>query len=237
MRFTPAGDVNLDGFEDINLHIPSGSLVLFGSDELVGFKGSFQSLTSEQAYRGDAMESFGDVNGDGFTDFVERIPNDRPGPIRYRILYSGFETSILSGSGPITEQIDISPSTEVRYVVEGELPEGADLGPMENAMTVAAGPLRVDENPVNNTATQITAIQGTGDINRDGFVDFADFLILSMNFGQEADGDSDGDLTEIRKSPSKIFLSWRQISVSRLTERSNLGCQTVAVPSVTPVSR
>ena len=54
-----------------------------------------------------------------------------------------------------------------------------------------------DINPANNVAFTLPGIYKPADVNNDGTVDFADFLLVSHNFGkaevQSKDGDIDGD--------------------------------------------
>lgn len=198
-----AGDFNADGFDDILIGSPGDSgasiepvrdagtaFFVYGGSNLprtinaptdlrgdLGFEiGANRS--SADTLHGRFVSSLGDINQDGFDDIVVNSVNVLLGHS------NGQEVAV-------TDTISrLHPGASVTYTISADSPvEGFEF------VATAHDRDRVDATPENNRASFAQAPL-PGDVNLDGEVSFADFLILSMNFGNVDSERSDGDLND-----------------------------------------
>lgn len=140
----------------------------------------------------------GDFNGDGVDDLVAAgctatTPNGVWSGAAH-VVYG--QRTHVSGSGPIESKVRIIPGRTITYTVEGQMPAEPSAAPA--TFTVALPDGIEDAFPSNNTFTLTFGddLRLRGDINQDGNVAFADFLILAANFGKEDATPGEGDIDE-----------------------------------------
>ena len=100
----------------------------------------------------------------------------------------GRSVESTQGVGVVDRAIEIPVGSEVVYTVRGRLPEGAAL---DNSARLILSPDQIDLWPDSNALHHPRL---RSDLDRNGKVDFADFLILSGNFGKEVTSEEEGDL-------------------------------------------
>jgi FG-GAP repeat len=112
-----AGDVNADGYDDILIGQGLGrERVLVYS----GINGSLYSVTYGEAGRnqfGFSLDGLGDINGDGFDDYIVGAPFNDAGGIdagRAYVFYGGRQR-YLCGDVNMDNQVD---STDVTYLID-----------------------------------------------------------------------------------------------------------------------
>ena len=183
-----AGDINADGFDDVFV----GQFHLFGSIGFAEASTNFQTLTTSEAHVGEPLRNVGDFNGDGINDYL----------VDEAFLQFGQEiVNSNEGTGDIDEVVDLAPLERLAYRITGVVSADAQPGPMQSSLAATVGLLRTDVQPINNSTTVQTTVHREllGDVDGNRVVDFADFLILSANFGKRgavpADGDIDGNAT------------------------------------------
>ena len=181
------GDINKDGFDDVRV----GDKTLFGSSSVMDLEGSFAALVPEHVLPV-TPEVIGDFDGDGFQDVV----------VDSALRLGSFVTTETTGTGDIADTLDVGVKTRVRYEIHGTLRDSLPNDDLGLSLMASASELRTDVRPNNNSAMVrfATPTQVIGDVNGDLEVSFADFLILSANFGTKedatmADGDLDGNGT------------------------------------------
>lgn len=100
----------------------------------------------------------------------------------------GRQAEEASGTGTIAGKIDIPVGSEITYTITGTLAEDTAA----SSVDLTLSPDQVD---LFMSELRFVIERNTADINQN--VDFADFLILSSNFGQDVtpqeQGDIDGD--------------------------------------------
>ncbi len=137
-----------------------------------------------------------DVNGDGIDDIL--IGDTAGGvPVDYFANHGavyvifGRQQASASGTGPISDVVDLPLGAEVIYSVRGVLPEGAELAAGTVTATVSAA--QIDLDPRTNTAT-LGEVRLLSDLDSDGTVGFSDYLVLASNFGESDASREQGDL-------------------------------------------
>jgi hypothetical protein len=143
-----AGDVNGDGVDDLLLGSPSlataptpgAAFVVFGGPQVAETGGNLADLhgdngfavpgEEEGALMGTAVSGLGDINGDGFDDFVVAAPGDGTSPARTYVMFGG---SGIGGSG----SLDVS-------TLDGSNGFVLDVAPNDNVLSVAGGDVNGD---------------------------------------------------------------------------------------------
>ena len=73
----------------------------------------------------------------------------------------------------------------------------SSLEQLSGAVSITASPEQIDlHSPTRELTIGQQPLPLLGDINGNGTVDFADFLILSQNFGKDDSSVTDGDLNQ-----------------------------------------
>lgn len=215
-----AGDVNNDGFDDViigegssdepdvaaerdsRIHVVYGRGAWLATTYLKsidGYNGFWMETGSGEGrvgLRGATVASNFDVNGDGIDDIL--IGDTAGGvPVDYfanhgavYVVFGRQQTS-ASGTGSISDVIDVPLGGEVTYSVRGVLPEGAELP--AGTVTAAVSAAQIDLDPPTNTAT-LGEVRLLSDLDSDGTVGFSDYLVLASNFGESDASREQGDL-------------------------------------------
>ena len=173
------GDVNFDGFDDVAI---GEERVIYGSSRAHEFVGSIRSHLEPKVEQMQQLRNVGDFNGDGQDDLLTGS----------FIRFGQVDLSASTGEGNIADVLDLQISSSVTYKITGELRPEVQPGDAVTEISVVAGESRTDVQPLNNIAT--VSLGTSADINGDGVVEFADFLILSANFGRANVTRSYGDL-------------------------------------------
>jgi len=185
LRASGAGDVNGDGIEDFlvgNPNATSGGTFYYGLARLIA-GGSFTTLytftDNTVTYLGSNLSRSGDINADGFADFMVRAPNDdtvyvylgRPVPKELRRVEGGSAGdrvgSAVSGAGDVDadgydDVIVGAPNDDTAVGVDAgsaRVLSGFDGRTLVTCQGVEAGDLLG------------FAVSAAGDVNRDGFDD------------------------------------------------------------------
>jgi Ca2+-binding RTX toxin-like protein len=162
----PMGDINGDGYDDlfISLRNPLGDSSINQGFVLFGRAGGFSSVVNVNTTPGaviqgrtdallsGAAEPAGDINGDGFDDFlISTVPENS---------VDGGEVYLLFG-GQITAPITTRPVVDLNdpFWLTGD--RGLLILPSPN----------ITVNFLDRTTTFGDAVQGIGDVNGDGFDD------------------------------------------------------------------
>ncbi len=137
-----------------------------------------------------------DVNGDGIDDILVGdigggvLVEPHRGHGSVHVIF-GRQQASASGTGSISDVIDLPLGGEVIYSVRGVLPEGAELP--AGTVTAAVGATQIDLDPRTNTAT-LGEVRLLSDLDSDGTVGFSDYLVLASNFGESDASREQGDL-------------------------------------------
>ena len=219
------GDVNGDGLDDVIVaegKPPSGSYeprihVVFGSstdrepvfdlDHVNGTNG-FQIETHSTSPSSNLpavrVASNFDINGDGLDDILIATPTsgadvEYADPMDFSgeayLIFGRSANAAATGTGLIEETINVPVASEVVYTVRGVLPDDS-AGLASSLIELHPSSNQVELDPRRNIIRVGTEL--TADLDGDDRVDFADFLILSQNFGRAEDvhrddGDINGD--------------------------------------------
>ena len=147
--------------------------------------------------RTEVLSNF-DVNGDGVDDLLIGDPNagafllfeDFPGAA---YVVFGRSATTATGEGPLDQTLDVKAGTLIEYVIRGTATE-----PLSGSIGIEPTSKQIELFPETNTVSlgEREPILKEADLNGDGSVNFADFLILSANFGKEVSSIEDGDINE-----------------------------------------
>jgi|GEM_PF-2785758 len=193
-------DVNDDGFPDIRVRVRGGISDILNSTDRVFQVGPFEPNGDSRFPFHDSeipeespawptkppVVANGDINGDGFPEKVSVHETWYDGLLTIQQGVSESEVEDVGVtqvfSKPIDWEFDHFQKTVQLWDMTGDGILDVVYSDFATAdVLVFAG----------------ISDQATGDVNRDSKVDFADFLILSENFGKEvaswSDGDFDGD--------------------------------------------
>ena len=181
--------------------LPGPSIRLDSLDGTNGFRIEAVQLADPDNHtpRQTAVASDLDINGDGVDDILigdsqvgARLAG-APGYIGGLYVVFGRKQQNQSGTGAVADTVDIPTGGEVTYLVRGTIPESFSY---RGNVSVTEGPTQINLDPRSSKIT-IPASQVTrGDVDSNGIVDFADFLLLAENFGNTAAKRDQGDLDE-----------------------------------------
>lgn len=154
----------------------------------------FSILGSSKDHLGSSVAT-GDLNGDGIDDLIVGA--------RYQtFVVFGSQAFPTRGLHAVSEVVDIPKGETVTYHLTGSIPAmhaGAIFGTARALVTVA------DADLSNNTASSAETVilpakprndAFVADIDGNGEIAFADFLILSAHFGRQDASRDHGDLDE-----------------------------------------
>lgn len=146
-----------------------------------------------------AVASGFDVNGDGIDDILigdaQAGPSIAESPAYVGGLYVVFGRKQQHGfgEGPIADTVDIPTLGEVSYVLTGTVRPGFFL---HGEATVTPSLEQIDlDNRLNRITVAAPQIL-RGDVDSNGVVDFADFLVLAHHFSRSPAERDQGDLDE-----------------------------------------
>ena len=214
-------DVNGDQIHDLVLGAPravgggpsssfsAGEVyVLFGSDQ--GFPAEFSTdqLGGDNGFvihgigatsnTGETLSNAGDVNGDGVDDLIVAAPMISAAGGFEGQAYVVFGDNREVGAGAIDDSLTLGPGESVQYEIVASIPNGPTR-PLQFSASVTLPEGQADDNMSDNAIewTMRSPSPLLGDIDFDDQVTFADYLVLSANFGRmtapSTDGDLDGD--------------------------------------------
>ena len=139
-----------------------------------------------------------DVNGDGI-DYL--LVGDNAGGVavdgggrRHGSVHVVFgrQQSSVANAGAIDDVVDVPTGAEITYTLRGTTPD--DWNGFFGSATVTEAMNQIDLDPRSN-ALKVNAIDfDVADVDANGMVDFADFLVLSANFGRQNATRTQGDL-------------------------------------------
>ena len=192
-----AGDINHDGYDDTfdvdfstrTAHITFGGPIVDGHEQTQGviqfvFPYGFAPSLSPNAASGF------DVNGDGIEDLLIGGVGVRQFRASTAYLILGRSVPNTEGTGDLIDTLDVPVGSTITYTIRGTKQNDAALS--------GTAQLHVDESQIDLESQVKVATLGPvtipGDIDQDGTVGFADFLILSANFGQSPSDRDEGDL-------------------------------------------
>jgi len=203
------GDFNDDTHTDFVITRPTSLTVYFGGNDTE----EIPSLTVESGdYRQPGEPSpkslkF-DVNGDGADDLLVGRPTDSPrdesGSAGSVSVLLGRRTTDLSGEGEVDQLFEIAPGEQLTLRISGTITD--ETLNQDLAIELAVRDDQHEMNPFNNRARIEQADTLFADTNQNGTIDFADFLILSENFGRETESIFDGDLNGDQRVDFADFL-------------------------------
>lgn len=179
MKVAGAGDVNGDGVMDVLIGLsasgvtpalPGGGYVVFGSDTGLTSPLNLSALNGNNGFliegrgvggiAGRSVAAAGDVNGDGLADVIVGAPFESPGgngAAGESYVVFGRGSTTTSGSGPISETLDLFPGDKVIYRVSATIAPTATVSTIVNA-TTAVGSGVSDGNPANDSDSATTLI-------------------------------------------------------------------------------
>lgn len=138
-----------------------------------------------------------DINGDGVDDIIigdlfgGAVGEGGGGPVGMLYVVFGRQQHSMSGAGALSETLDVPIYGEVTYKINGNVTAATTDAIFGRAWaTPAQGQVHLDPR----SATAIAQSPLLGDLDANGSVGFADFLILASNFGKQAAGPTQGDL-------------------------------------------
>ena len=204
------GDFNGDTHTDLALTAPAGVTIYFGGTD--SHKIAPLAVPANSIY-GDVTDLAPnslrlDVNGDGIDDLLIGQPSDPPrsefGGSGSVSMLLGRRATAISGEGEIDSKFSIAPGEQLQLRITGTVTEEMLAG--ELAFEVVASEEQFEMNPFNNRVAIEPTDKLFADIDGNESVDFGDFLILSSNFGQEAESLFEGDLNGDRRVDFADFL-------------------------------
>jgi|GEM_PF-4767432 len=145
--------------------------------------------------RTEVLSNF-DVNGDGVDDLLISDPNagaflledDFPGAA---YVVFGRTATTVAGEGPLDLTLDIKAGSKIEYFIRATA-----TAPLSGSIGIEAASDQIELFPESNTVSlgEASSADKTSDLNGDGAVNFADFLVLSANFGAEVASREEGDV-------------------------------------------
>lgn len=214
-----SGDVNGDGLSDViisegkeqhddsspRIHVVFGRTnnggTVFDVANLNGKNGFHidPHVPSDNTQNVNAVSGF-DINGDGIDDILVASPSTGTyiDNIGYRksgeaYLIFGRSANTATGSSTLAETIDVLVDSKVVYTIRGVLPDDS-MSIESGQIEVLASSNQIELSPNTNIIRFGNISPPSADINGDNQVNFADFLILSHNFGRVSVQHSDGDV-------------------------------------------
>jgi len=197
------GDFNDDGQVDlVYVGWRGASVFLAGQDDLHLAQSAFSDVVDE---RPRAIRF--DVNGDEVDDLLIGHPADGPrsefGGAGTVTVLLGRPAVQLSGEGEFDQSFDIAPGTQMLLRVSGIVQEETLQSDLFFGLIADD---QYEMNPLNNQWSSRPSDALFADISQNGAVDFADFLVVSSNFGIDEASLFDGDLNGDRRVDFADFL-------------------------------
>jgi len=212
-----AGDVNADGYDDVLV----GSIrYLHANGNAIGsvwvYSGADGSLihhltraTNDLAFFGFAVDGMGDLNGDGYDDFVASSPGETLFGTGYFI--SGFDGSTLHRF-EFTGPVDVGRDAANAGDVNGDGINDAVFG--SSSVSNTTGTVVVVSGADGSQIYQLigevgrefgSAVGGAGDVNQDGFDDF----VVAVREGAIGSGiTANGEVRVYSGQDASVLYSW-----------------------------
>ncbi len=172
----PAGDVDGDGFDDFGVTLREGSTGDFWVRVFSGSSG-FPVLNVATSGDGRAVESAGDVDGDGFDDIVADGV-DLLGSTQVIHIFSGRNSSLIreipkSVFGPLASNLQAIQIDGAGDVDRDGFDDVIVGMPFSNTVSVISGNTGNMLYTYTNSVGRYGYVTGAGDVNGDGQADFA----------------------------------------------------------------
>ncbi len=204
----PGGDFNDDGKQDLVVGGYYATTILFPSESVSEPRMLTIPAVSPNPDVDHASSLVLDVNGDGVDDLLFGDPAHPPrsdfgtgGRVQ---LLLGRPSTNAAGQGTPIGEFGIAPGEQLTLRITGIATDRLLTSDLAFELVPPAGHHEMD--PRNNKISIHHADRLFGDLDNNGAIDFADFLILSSNFGNNDASSHDGDLNADRRVDFSDFL-------------------------------
>ena len=195
------GDLNADGIDDLATIMQGDVQIYFGGDDLLnanpvqignGISGALETYPV-------TLYAGLDINVDGTNDLLVgdalfHPTSDGYGTAGAAFVVLGRKPKKLEGIGSFAQELDVYPGevVNIRLVGTARAESMSEIG----QVTVAIAPDQHQLHPSSHIAHINLSERNIADLDGDGEVGFADFLLLADNFGRAVkEQGEDGDLT------------------------------------------